>query len=950
MIIIDENEVKFSDAVVKTKNRGGKIHQHCNNDSCFLVKRIDIQKPVEIYVNSRNRPQFYKDISDSKSSFKNSYNELFDCVSTLTNCPLKFDYDVFKAQPTPFNCIPIDSSSSAGEESFSIIKKSNYYLMPLYENTPYCFEFDVSQSMGDEDIVRRVHQGKTDPSCYVKIGIKLEVIIDADHDGSYTTKFNNKIDMLEKHESKLGITMEKGDYSIKLAPRVSIYKITQETTEEEFKKTTITDLAQRLSKAANVLKCVYEYIIFETNDPKEDEAKLEWMMRQICALSIDGVGKLGVVEERIRESISSGSKQMVLTGAPGTGKTYSALKFVKRQLLTEYEMQYLASAQEEIRSGWQKASSIEDKWKLVKDEEQIKKKWHFVQFHPSYDYTDFVEGLKPITNDSNKTEFVRMDGSFKEFCRKAAEDYSKDSKYRYFVIDEINRADLSKVFGELMYCLEEDYRGPEHAIPTQYANLKTYGCDDQDGVFTEGFYIPDNVIIIGTMNDIDRSVDTFDFALRRRFRWLSVDVNDALLRDVFTASNTSGKDDVFINNTIEKIGEMNNHITNANRLSKDYCIGPAYFKSIFSLDWKMDDVYKQKIKPLLKEYLRGEDYRELLTECSSALDVTDDAKSDVIVDISKAIWEAIDSGSRQLVLTGAPGTGKTWSATEFVRSYYEEKEGLKKDWKQLDKEGKCRFVQFHPSYDYTDFVEGLRPATDKTKESTFVRMDGDFKKFCRMAAKADDQETLRFFVIDEINRADLSKVFGELMYCLEEDYRGKDYEIGTQYSNLTEYEMSGNVATPISDNIYSDAFYIPKNVVIIGTMNDIDRSVDTFDYALRRRFKWISIDVSKELIIKTFANMNNMSSSLNNKTIIDYSERINNMNLVLSSPDYDSVFKSSNDYYIGPAYFKGLFKGEGLESIFINRIQPLLKEYVRGQLGNDEEERFIGKCRKALLE
>ena len=123
-----------------------------------------------------------------------------------------------------------------------------------------------------------------------------------------------------------------------------------------------------------------------------------------------------------------------------------------------------------------------------------------------------------------------MDGSFKDFCRKV--DMENSSKNRYFIIDEINRADLSKVFGELMFCLEKNYRGPQNAIPTQYSNLPVYETKKNKGVepigsdcFEDGFYIPDNIVIIGTMNDIDRSVDSFDYALRRRFKWINVTVD-----------------------------------------------------------------------------------------------------------------------------------------------------------------------------------------------------------------------------------------------------------------------------------------------------------------------------------------------------------------------------------------------------------------------------------------
>lgn len=254
------------------------------------------------------------------------------------------------------------------------------------------------------------------------------------------------------------------------------------------------------------LKKFMAKIKFDGNDSEPRKEMIEAIWREF---------KLTTIETQLKELIKNGEKQIILTGAPGTGKTYTAKEVAKA-----------------FCGG---------------DKKRIK----FVQFHSSYDYSDFVEGLRPVVlekesevqnkdgklirkNFEKTTAFVRLDGTFKEFCRKAADDENKDNnsdeiKY-FFIIDEINRADLSKVFGELMYALEDGYRGEENKVQTQYRNLPVYEIDNSTGCavrmekdkFQDGFYIPNNVYIIGTMNDIDRSVEAFDFALRRRFQWITV--------------------------------------------------------------------------------------------------------------------------------------------------------------------------------------------------------------------------------------------------------------------------------------------------------------------------------------------------------------------------------------------------------------------------------------------
>ena len=236
-----------------------------------------------------------------------------------------------------------------------------------------------------------------------------------------------------------------------------------------------------------------------------------------------------------------------------------------------------------------------------------------VQFHQSYDYTDFVEGLRPIpSTDSNTPQFARKNGVFKDFCARAAHD--PNGKY-VFIIDEINRGEASKIFGELFFCIDPGYRGEKGRVRTQYQNL----INDEDP-FKEGFFVPNNVYIIGTMNDIDRSVDSLDFAFRRRFNWIEItaDESQAMFDDASAWKNRKGEICGIPSNIVEirsKMDKLNEAIANPDfELGKDYQIGAAYFlKYSTYLDGDsgenkkkaFDMLWKYNIEPLLREYLRG---------------------------------------------------------------------------------------------------------------------------------------------------------------------------------------------------------------------------------------------------------------------------------------------------------------------------------------------------------
>ena len=262
------------------------------------------------------------------------------------------------------------------------------------------------------------------------------------------------------------------------------------------------------------------------------------------------------------------SKNLIFRGAPGTGKSYLA-----REIAADI-----------VSDGYF------DDYTLLTDEQKKQ-----VEFHPSYDYSDFVEGLRPKLNADGSMGFTLQDGIFKKFVARARVNYenaqgSTETLKKYiFIIDEINRGEISKIFGELFFAIDPGYRGRAGEISTQYSNLHS----DPD----EKFYIPENLYIIGTMNDIDRSVDSFDFAMRRRFRFVELKA-DERLEMLASLENEELK-----NEAIGRMGDLNKAIAGAEDLNENYQIGAAYFLKLKTLDF--DQLWTDYLQPLLQEYVRG---------------------------------------------------------------------------------------------------------------------------------------------------------------------------------------------------------------------------------------------------------------------------------------------------------------------------------------------------------
>ena len=274
-----------------------------------------------------------------------------------------------------------------------------------------------------------------------------------------------------------------------------------------------------------------------------------------------------ILEENIIEPVipliqdSIPTKNIILYGAPGVGKTHNYQRIISMIEKGNKEKDIFDTITN--NSDSQKVELDNDTFHNIKDDKQVE----FITFHQNYSYEDFIEGFRPNESGNIKLE----DGIFKNIINQALEQQNKNF---YIVIDEINRGNISKIFGELITLIEEDKRD-NYEITLPYSKEK--------------FKIPSNLYIMATMNSTDKSIATIDIALRRRFTFLKMKPNLELV------DNSEAK---------ELMEKLNIYIKN--KLGEDYMLGHSYFMKVQNND-DLEFVKEYKIKPLLEEYFYADD-------------------------------------------------------------------------------------------------------------------------------------------------------------------------------------------------------------------------------------------------------------------------------------------------------------------------------------------------------
>ncbi len=385
----------------------------------------------------------------------------------------------------------------------------------------------------------------------------------------------------------------------------------------------------------------------------------------------------------------------------------------------------------------------------------------------------------------------------------------------------------------------------------------------------------------------------------------------------------------------------------AKQILRKFLVLTHPFDFIYAYNDKLDDLY---------EYIFGDDQSLTKSEKSYHINIAMknilslNQKADYATQIilSRFLWKLASSQSLvsknnpNVILYGPPGTGKTYL--------------VKKDLDFLTKgdSSRVKYVIFHPSYGYEDFIEGIKPCgVTESGNLQFELINGTFKEFCKLAKSRPEEEF--YFVVDEINRANLSAVFGETLVCLESSYRDvvknnfqERHLFSTQYSSYQE-QLDDKKKVELAYELSPDGdvlFGVPDNLYFIGMMNNVDKNIDSFDLALRRRFKWIYFGCDYEVI----ENIKNASGELFTNRV-DYATACKDLNEFISDPKYLGLGKS---FEFGHSLYMKIttiekqkyIQKKSIDQLFKEFLLPTLTEYLRAYYDEAEIEAKLEEAKK----